>query len=158
CPSPALCVAVSGGSNNSNGGKVLTSTNPASGNWQAIQLSSSLDLRGVSCGSTSLCVALAPESRIFVPTNPTRGVPAWREVGAAGGPGDLEGVNCLQSLLCAAGNAVGNILTSAEPLGPATSWREANAGRSVQITGVSCPAVNRCLAVDNNGDVLASIE
>ena len=51
CPSPSLCVAVSGGSNNSNGGKVLTSTNPASGHWQTTQLGSSLDLRGVSCGT-----------------------------------------------------------------------------------------------------------
>jgi hypothetical protein len=36
CPSPTLCVAVSGGSNNSNGGKVLTSTDPTSGHWQEI--------------------------------------------------------------------------------------------------------------------------
>lgn len=156
CPSPALCVAVSGGSNNSNGGKVLTSTNPASGSWQAIQLSSSLDLRGVSCGSPSLCVAVAREGRIFVSTNPTGAASDWREVGSPGGPGDLEGVSCFSSLLCAAGNAVGNILTSTEPVGTAASWGEANAGRSVQITAVSCPAANRCLAVDNNGDVLAS--
>lgn len=31
CPSTILCVAVSGGSNNSNGGKVLTSTDPTGG-------------------------------------------------------------------------------------------------------------------------------
>ncbi len=158
CPSPALCVAVSGGSNNSNGGKVLTSTDPTSGHWQAIQLSSSLDLRGVSCGSPSLCVAVAREGRIFVSTNPTGGASAWREAGTPGGPGDLEGVACASTLLCAAGNLTGNILTSTDPAGGRPSWSEANAGGSVQITGLSCPTMSRCLAVDNNGDVLTSTD
>jgi hypothetical protein len=157
CPSPTLCVAVSGGSNNSNGGKVLTSTNPASGNWQATELGSSLDLRGVSCGSPSLCVAVAREGRIFVSTNPTGGASAWSEVGAPGGAGDLEGVSCIAYLLCAAGNLTGNVLTSTDPAGGAT-WSEANAGGSVQITGVSCPTASRCVAVDNNGDVLTSTD
>jgi hypothetical protein len=93
CPSPSLCVAVSGGSNNSNGGKVLTSTDPASGNWQATELGSSLDLRGVSCGTPSLCVAVAKEGRIFASTEPTGGASAWHAAGTPGGPGDLEGVS-----------------------------------------------------------------
>lgn len=156
CPSPSLCVAVSGGSNNSNGGKVLTSTNPISGNWQAIQLSSSLDLRGVSCGTPSLCVAVSREGRIFASTNPTGGTSAWQVVGMPGGPGDLEGVSCFSTLLCAAGNMTGNILTTTEPGGG--SWSEANGGGSVQITGVSCPTVSNCAAVDNNGDVLTSAD
>jgi hypothetical protein len=154
CPSPTLCVAVSGGSNNSNGGKVLTSTDPASGHWQASQISSSLDFRGISCGTPSLCVAVAREGRIFVSTNPTGGASAWTEVGTPGGPGDLEGVSCVSTLLCAAGNLTGNILTSTD--GGGASWSEANAGGSVQITGVSCLTASRCVAVDNNGDVLTS--
>lgn len=156
CPSPALCVAVSGGSNNSNGGKVLTSTNPTSGQWQAIQLSSSLDLRGVSCGTPSFCVAVAREGRIFVSTNPTGGASAWREAGTPGGPGDLEGVACVSTLLCAAGNMTGNVLTSTAPT--AGGWSEANAGGSVQITGISCPTASSCVAVDNNADVLTSTD
>jgi len=156
CPSPTLCVAVSGGSNNSNGGKVLTSTDPTSGHWQAIQLSSSLDLRGISCGTPSLCVAVAREGRIFVSTNPTGGTSAWKEAGVPGGPGDLEGVACVSTLLCAAGNMTGNILTSTDPAGGAGTWRKSNTGGSVQITGASCPTALRCLAVDNNGDVVTS--
>jgi hypothetical protein len=78
CPSPALCVAVSGGSNNTNGGKVLTSTNPIAGQWQVTRLGSSLDLRGISCGTPSLCVAVVREGRIFVSTNPTAGASARR--------------------------------------------------------------------------------
>ncbi|HEY7256874.1 MAG TPA: hypothetical protein VH476_09340 [Solirubrobacterales bacterium] len=156
CPSPSLCVAVSGGSNNSYGGRVLTSTNPTAGQWQVARLGSSLDLRGVSCGTPSLCVAVAREGRIFVSTDPTAGASAWREIGTPGGPGDLEGVSCASTLLCAAGNLTGNILTSTDPAGG--GWSEANAGGSVQITGVSCPTPSRCVAVDNNGDVVTSTD
>jgi hypothetical protein len=144
------------GSNNSNGGKVLTSTDAASGRWQTIQLSSSLDFRGVSCGTPSLCVAVAREGRIFVSTNPSGGASAWTEAGTPGGPGDLEGVACVSTLLCAAGNLTGNILTSTAPVSGSASWSEANAGGSVQITGVACSTASRCVAVDNNADVLTS--
>ena len=84
CPSPSFCAAVSGGYKAS--GKVLTSTDPTSGDWQAAQLGSSLDLRGISCGTPSLCVAVAREGRIFVSTNPTGGASAWKEAGTPGGP------------------------------------------------------------------------
>lgn len=156
CPSPSFCAAVSGGYNAS--GKVLTSTNPAAGQWQVAQLSGSLDLRGISCGTPSFCVAAAREGRIFVSTDPAGGAAAWTEVGAPGGPGDLEGVACASTLLCAAGNMTGNVLTSTDPAGGAVGWSEANAGGSVQITGVSCPTARSCVAVDNNGDVLTSTD
>ena len=64
----------------------------------------------------------------------------------------------MSTLLCAAGNMTGNVLTSTEPAGGGAIWSEANAGGSVQITGVSCPTANRCAAVDNNGDVLTSTD
>lgn len=158
CPSPSFCAAVSGGSNNSNGGRVLTSTNPTANQWQVTQLGDSLDLRGISCGTPSLCIAVAREGRIFVSTNPTGGASAWREVGTPGGPGDLEGVACIATLLCAAGNLTGNVLTSTAPASSGAGWSEANAGGSVQITGISCPTASACAAVDNNGDVLTSTD
>jgi hypothetical protein len=157
CTPPSFCAAVSGGSNNSNGGKILTSNDPVSGHWQVAELGSSLDLRSISCSTSSFCVAVARGGRIFVSTDPAGGASAWSEAGRPGGPGDLEGVSCVASLLCAVGNQSGNILTSIDPaLGPGASWNEANAGGSVQITGVSCPTADACLAVDNNGDVMTS--
>ncbi len=158
CPSPTLCVAVSGGSNNSNGGKVLTSTDPTSGKWQSIQISSAIDFRGVSCGTPSLCVAVARGGRVFVSTNPTGGVSAWTDIGTPGGPGDLEGVSCVSTLLCATGNLTGNMITSTDPAGGRGGWSEADGGGSVQITGVSCPTATRCVAVDDNGSVLTSTD
>lgn len=157
CPSPSLCVAVSGGVTNS--GKVLTSTDPTSGNWQVTQLDGSLDLSGVSCSTPSLCVAVTREGRILVSTNPTGGVGAWRSAGSPGGPGDLEGVSCVSTVLCVAGNQTGNVLASTNPTGVnGGSWNETKAGGSSQITGLSCPTASDCVAVDNNGDVLASAD
>ena len=53
----------------------------------------------------------------------------------------------------------GNILTTTNPAaGGGATWSEANAGGSVQVTGVSCPAAEACLAVDNNGDVMTSTD
>lgn len=154
CPTPSFCAAVSGGYQA--GGKVLTSTEPSSGNWQVTQVRGPLDLRGISCGTPSFCVAVAREGRIFVSTNPTGGASAWREVGTPGGPGDLEGISCVSTVLCAAGNMTGNVLTSTDPGGGGGTWSEANAGGSVQITALSCLATGPCIAVDNNADVLTS--
>lgn len=83
CPSTTLCVAVSGGSNNSNGGKVLTSTDPTggSGSWtfenlvpfrptEGTEEQPSNALFGASCASTSLCALVGSDSRIFTATDP----------------------------------------------------------------------------------------
>ncbi len=163
CPSASFCAAVGG-----KGGKVFTSTDPVSGSWQMSQLAGSPELRGVSCGTPSLCVAIgkvgvtdtqAGEGRIFVSTDPTGGASTWAEAGTPGGPVGLGGVSCASTLLCAAGNLTGNVLTSTDPSGGAgSSWSEVNAGTSMRITGVSCPTASRCVAVDDNGDVLTSTD
>ena len=159
CPSPSLCVAVSSGPSMGNtAGKVLTTTEPTSGNWQATQLAGSPNLRGVSCASPSLCVAVATGGGIFASTDPTGGASAWVEVGTPGGAGDLDAVSCVAAALCAAGNANGDILSSSDPAGGSATWSKANGGSSVQITGISCLTASRCVAVDNNGDVLSSTD
>lgn len=156
CPSTSLCVAVSGKGSGGSTGKIFTSTAPALGYWQTIQLDSLLDFTGVSCATTSLCVAVAKGGRIFVSSDPTGGASAWHEVGSPT-PGDLEAVSCVATLLCAAGDAYGNILTSTDPTGGGL-FSETNAGGSVQITGLTCSTTLRCVAVDNNADVLTSTD
>lgn len=155
CPSVSLCVAVSG-IGGSTSGRILTSTDPTSGQWAVAKLDSSIDFRGVSCGTPSLCVAVAHHGRIFTSTEPTGGASAWKEVGTPGGPGDLGGVDCVGTSLCAAGNAGGNVLTTSAPAGNASIWTEVNGGGTVPITGISCFTSGACVAVDNNGDVLTS--
>jgi hypothetical protein len=156
CPTANLCVAVSG--DRYTAGKILSSTNPdgGAGAWKVVQLDESLDLRGISCGTPSLCVAVAREGRLLVSTNPTGGASAWTEVGKPGGPGNLQGVSCVATVLCVAGNSSGNLLSSTNPDGAASTWEEADGGASVAITGVDCLSSRQCLAVDNNGNVLAA--
>jgi hypothetical protein len=163
CPSASLCVAVSGGRNLTglnNSGKVFTSTNPSGGAtaWHSTQLDGSPNLRAVSCGSPSLCVAVGAEGRIVTSTDPTGGAAAWNAVGEPGGPGVLGGVSCVAAALCVSGNESGNLLSSTNPSADASSWSETGGGGSVQITGVSCPSASECVAVDDNGDVLTSTD
>jgi hypothetical protein len=156
CPSTSLCVAVNGANPFGTAGKILTSTDPTSGQWQIAQLDSSLLFTGVSCSSPTLCVAVARGGKIAVSTDPTGGASAWNVIGAPGGAGDLEGIDCVESL-CAAGNATGNILTSTDP-GAGAPWSEAKAGIAALVTGVSCPTTAACLGVDNNGSVFTSTD
>jgi hypothetical protein len=154
CPSASLCVAVSGG-NGAAAGRVLTSSDPASESWQATQLPESPDLRGVSCATPELCVAVAKEGRIFVSSDPAGGASAWRERPSPT-PRDLQAVACLASL-CVAGDEGGNLLTSTDPLGGAP-FSATNTAGSILITGIACPTATRCVAVDNNADVLTSTD
>jgi hypothetical protein len=155
CPSVSLCVAVSGGYGGS-AGRIFTSTEPISGNWQRIELASSPDLRGVSCATPSLCVAVGNEGRIFVSSDPTGDATGWRPAGSPT-PRDLFAVSCIGGSLCAAGDAGGNVLTSTAPAGGG-GFAATNADGSVQITGLSCPTTEQCVAVTNNADVLISVD
>ena len=154
CPTTSLCVAVNGANPGGPAGKILTTTDPTSGQWAITQLDSSIHFTGVSCAGPSLCVAVARGGTIAVSSDPTGGAAAWKVIDAPGGAGDLEGIDCVESL-CAAGNATGNILTSTDPVGGAP-WSEAKAGIAALVTGVSCPTTSACLGVDNNGSVFTS--
>ena len=164
CPTVSFCVAVSGGVKQNNNpltsGKIVSSHNPTGGAsaWQVTQLDPSFDLRGVSCGSPSLCVAVGRDGRMVVSTEPDGPPSAWRDAGTPGGPGHLQGVACSLSGLCVAGNSSGNLLTDLDPGASPGSWAERNGGGSVPITGISCPTSTRCAAVDDNGDVLTSTD
>jgi hypothetical protein len=160
CPSPSFCAASAGGA------RILTSTNPTggAGAWTMTQLASPLQLRGISCASPSFCVAvgddgdkIAPAStdvgEILSSADPLGGV--WQQVEVPGQPGNLFGVSCPSPVLCVTGNALGNLLVST---GPASAWSVIDGGGSVQLTAAECPSATRCLAVDNNADVLTSTD
>ncbi len=156
CPSVSLCVAVTG--KRADEGKIVTSTDPTGGPsaWKQVELPGSYEFRGVSCGSPTLCVAVAADGRIATSTNPTGDASAWKAVGTPAGPGGLRAAFCLSTPLCLAGNVSGNLLTSTNPTAGESSWKSFNGGASVQITGAFCRSATECLAVDNNGDVLTS--
>jgi len=159
CPSPTFCAAVAAK------GVVVTSANPTggAGAWTKTQLEGPLELRGVSCYSVALCVAVGDngssirpqpgdEGRVVSSTNPIAGI--WQP-GQVPPRGALFGVSCPSPQLCLSGNAFGDLVFSTNPAVPGV-WGATDAEATVQITDTDCPAANRCVAIDNNSDVLTS--
>ena len=89
CPSVSLCVA---GSING----VATSTNPAggSGAWSLNQIPGGSGIQGLSCATTSLCVAVNHGGEITTSSNPTAGSSAW-------GAATVDAPACAASAGCA---------------------------------------------------------
>lgn len=161
CPTVDFCAAVAGGA------KIVTSTDPlgGAGAWTETQLEGPMELRGISCTSVSLCVAVGDDGDNIRPevgdhgvvlssTDPLGG--AWQKAQPPSS-GTAYGVACPAAGLCVSGDLFGNLLVSTAPATP-TSWRAVDAGGSVQITDVDCPSPAQCAAVDLNGDVLTSTD
>lgn len=161
CPSPTFCAASAGK------GRIATSTNPTGGAsaWSVTQLEGPLELRGISCASPALCVAVGDNGdsirpdpgdvgEILSSTNPLGGI--WQQAQMTSGQGNLYGVSCPSPALCVTGNLFGNLVLSTSPTGPASAWSLTDGGGSVQITDADCLSVSRCVVVDNNGSVLTS--
>jgi hypothetical protein len=97
---------------------VVTSTNPTggAGAWTIANVDPGIALRGVSCPSVSLCVAVDELTDVVTTTNPTGGPGAWTVtvVPALG----LRSVSCPSVSLCVAVDDSGNVVTSTNPAGP----------------------------------------
>jgi len=79
----------------------------------------------------------------------------------------VTAVSCPSVGFCVAVDQVGNVITSSTPLGGRSMWTVAHVDGSdcavsptkvppCMLTGVSCPTVALCAAVDNNGNVITS--
>jgi hypothetical protein len=122
----------------------------------------------VSCPSVSLCVATTNTGEIFTSANPTGGANAWTETAVDPG-GFLSAVSCPSVSLCvaggsdAAGYSNGEILTTTRPGGGAGAWTKTTVdpGMTYHPVGVAalvCPSVSLCVAGDNSGHILTSID
>jgi len=160
CPTVDFCAASAGGA------IVATSTNPTggAGAWTLTHLQAPMELRGISCTSPALCVAVGDNGETARPEETAEGLIATSTNPLAGfwsttlepGRGALFGVSCPSAGLCVSGDALGNLLVTTAPGEGSAAWRQIGGGGSVQITDVDCTSPALCLAVDNNGDVLAS--
>jgi hypothetical protein len=161
CPTASFCAAAAGK------GKIATTTNPTGGAsaWTITQLEGPLELRGISCVSSELCVAVGDDGEgalaqpsdageVVSSTSPLGGV--WQKVQMTGEQGPMFGISCPSAALCVTGNLFGNLVTATNPTGPASAWKSVDGGGAVQITDVDCLSTSECVAVDNNADVLTS--
>lgn len=145
-------------------GNVLTSSNPTGGAaaWTVtlvdrpdIEVSTRGGLAGVSCPSSSLCVAVDVNGNVVTSSNPTRGAGAWTLTNVDGG-NELRDVSCPNVSLCVGVDADGNgnAVTSTNPTGGASAWTVAHVDGSNVLNGVSCPSSTLCVAVDAIGNVI----
>jgi hypothetical protein len=120
----------------------------------------------VSCPTSGLCVAVGAAGEVVTSSNPTGGTSAWTMT-RVDGSNVVSGVSCAGSSFCAAVDQVGNVVTSGNPTGGAPAWTvthidgsncavSASTAAPCFLTGVSCPAVDLCVAVDGNGNVVTS--
>ncbi|HLJ02417.1 MAG TPA: hypothetical protein VKT31_03205, partial [Solirubrobacteraceae bacterium] len=114
---------------------------------------------GVSCPSTSLCVAVEGAD-VAISTDPTGPGSTWRiaqvDTAQSGvGAAQLRAISCPSRTLCVAVDSAGDVLTSTAPTRGRARWRATRIDRH-QVVAVSCPSVHLCVAVDLAGRVLTS--
>jgi hypothetical protein len=162
CPSAQFCVAV--GRNNT----VATSTDPTgdASSWNSTFVGSGsfetglgggfyngAQIRGVSCPTTQLCVAVSFEGFIYTSTNPTGGASAWTvtDLAPTGPNPHFYGISCPSSNFCAAAASSGKIVTSTNPTGGAGAWSTTQLEGPLELRGISCVSAAFCVAVGDNG-------
>jgi len=176
CPSSSLCVAVG------ELDTIASSTNPTGGGstWHRVQPTGeansdchehwnppcrdpkSRTIRGISCPSTRLCVAVTGEGYIYSSTNPTGSGSDWKVVDIDGNGRDthLLGVSCPTASLCVAVSGErytsGKVLTSTDPTGATSAWTVTQLDESLDLRGVSCGTPTLCVAVAQQGRLLSS--
>jgi len=175
CPSPSLCVVT--GTNN----LIASSTNPMGGSaawdytyvgegpwpetdsWPTAEISGK-QIEGVSCPSTSLCVAVLNQGSIYSSTNPTGRASAWKtvQIDDQGRNTHLFGVSCPTVSFCVAiagkRGEESKILTSTGPTGGPEAWRSVGLGTAYELRGISCPSAALCVAVGEGGQIVASAD
>ena len=156
-------------------GHVVTSTNPTdSQSWHVENLLSSYNFAwGISCPSSSLCVAVSEEEEaseghgqvILSSVEPTGSQADWKRVlplYEKNKVGTLFGVSCPSTTFCVAVGQVGlggGILTSNNPTGEAKAWSGATIDVDEQfLFGVSCASTSLCVTYNGKGTVFTSTE
>jgi hypothetical protein len=169
CPSVSLCVAVSGTD-------VFWSRNPRGGSstWKKAALPVALEIAnldgqtyaadGVSCPTSSFCVAIDEVGNTYVSTDPTGGTGAWleSEINIQTYPG-LESISCASRSLCGALDITGEALTTTTPAGVPPLWGSVKISATKQADhyGISCASGARlslCAAVESDHELALSAD
>jgi hypothetical protein len=144
-----LCVGVGFG------GQVQSSLRPdVASDWRSATINSGRTLQGVSCPSTTLCVAVGADGDLLSSVDPTAG--SWRSAGRVfASPGyGLGGVACATVSLCVAVDGGTQIATSTDPAGGV--WTVTSVSGAGQLDSVSCPSASLCVIGDFDGGVLTA--
>jgi hypothetical protein len=152
-------------------GNIFASSDPTAGSgaWQlvytdasrlAIPISSMTEPAGITsiaCASVTSCIASDEAGNVITTRNPTGGSSAWTlkpVLPRAGGPGGpyFAQITCPSVSRCV-GVYGGQAAVSENPFDGGT-WTQAAIDRGQALTGVSCPTVLLCVAIDNRGNAV----
>jgi hypothetical protein len=176
CPSTSLCIAVG------ELDTIVSTTNPTGGAaaWHQAKPTGEANsdchahwnppcpspqdrrIRGVSCPSAQLCVAVTGEGYVYSSANPTGSGDAWQvaDIDGTGRDTHLLGISCPTASLCVAVSGErytsGKILTSTNPTGGASAWTVTQLDESLDLRGISCGTPALCVAVAEQGRLLVS--
>ncbi len=158
CPTSSMCVAV-GGNN------TIASSSDPGGAWNVVYAGEGAlptsggifpgrQIRGVSCPSPQLCVAVSFEGLIYTATEPTGSAAAWSvaDLDGSGPSTHLYGVSCPSPSFCAAAAGKGKIVTSTDPTGEAAAWSTTQLEQPLELRGISCASPSFCVAVGDDGE------
>jgi hypothetical protein len=116
--------------------------------WSApVAIDSGAVIKGVSCPSVSLCVAVDNHGNILTTTEPTGGAGAWTSVNVTETAGFIA-LTCPSTSLCVALDGAGEVWTSTNPAGGAKAWSPANVTEGLGFGGsatVSCASTSLCV-------------
>jgi hypothetical protein len=125
-----------------------------------------LPLFGISCPTSSLCVAVGGGNTVASSTQPTGPTSAWKVVypGAGAIPfapnqRQIRGIDCPSPQLCVAVTFEGLIYTTTNPAGDASAWTVTDLdgpGPNTHLYGVSCPSPNFCAASAGGAKVVTT--
>jgi hypothetical protein len=122
---------------------------------KALGLADPVDVLGLSCPRTDLCVA-AGYGVVLTSIN---GGTSWTKTDLGDHP--IAGFSCPTIHLCVALDTGGSVAVSTNPTGGAAAWKWTlidGDGRTFDraTSGISCPSDTLCVAVDNLGNIVTS--
>jgi hypothetical protein len=168
CASASFCLAVGDNGDNirpepTDEGRIYSSTNPLSGNWQQAQAPVRGSAYGVSCPTAGFCLSGDRFGNLLVSSAPASPA-SWRSFGS-GGTVQITDVDCASSALCAAVDNNGDVMTSTSPSGGTGAWTFTNLvpfqppdGTPNAMFGVSCPSVSLCAIAAKGGQIFTSTD
>lgn len=120
-------------------------------------------LFGISCPSTTLCVAVGGGNTIASSANPAGAAGDWAVINPGGvappNQSGIRGVSCPSPQLCVAVSFEGLVLTSTDPTGGVGAWSVADlspSGPNTRLYGVSCPSPTFCAASAGAAKIVTS--
>lgn len=111
---------------------------------------------GISCASSSFCVAVDRHGFVLTSADPAAGGDSWTPALVDSGVYSLRRVSCPTASLCVAIDGGSTIYTSANPMGGSAAWKATQIPGVFGLESVSCSSASLCVVTEQSGHVVTS--